>query len=149
MKGKSLVIIGLIAVLLAGVFLPVLYGQSALEIRAASSTAVAGWQRMSPPDGAAIWVSPTSALTSTDIARSESRKQSDGSPTVGVVFTADGARKMAALSVAQANQPIALLLDGKLVWAPLVRGTIEKEAVLSGAVTPDVIERVLATFKPK
>ncbi len=146
MKGKSLVIIGLIAVLLAGVFLPVLFGQAALEIRAASSTAMTGWQRMSAPDGRAVWVSPTSALTSTDIARSEPRKQADGSPTVGVVFTDEGARKMAALSAAQANKPIALLLDGKLVWAPIVRGTIEKEAVLSG-VTPEVIQRVLATFK--
>ena len=53
---------------------------------------------------------------------------------------------MAALSAAQANKPIALLVDGKLVWAPVVRGTIEKEAVLSG-VTPDVVQRVLATFK--
>ena len=146
MKSKSLVIIGLIAVLLAGLFLPVLYGQALLEIRAASATAIAGWQRMSAPDGGAVWVSPSSALTSTDIARSESRKQADGSPTVGVVFTEAGARKMAALSAAQANKPIALLLDGKLVWAPVVRGTIEKEAVLSG-VTPDVLQRVLATFK--
>ena len=148
MKGKSLVIIVLIAVLLAGAFLPVLYGQAALEIRAASSTAISGWQRMSAPDGRAVWVSPASALTSTDIERAEPRQQAGGSPTVVFVFTADGARKMAALSVAQANQPIALLLDGKLVWAPTVRATIEKEAVLSG-VTPEVIQRVLATFKPQ
>jgi preprotein translocase subunit SecD len=146
MKGKSLVIIGLVAVLLAGLFLPVLYGQALLEIRAASATAIAGWQRMSAPDGGVVWVSPASTLTSTDIARSESRKQADGSATVGVVFTEAGARKMAALSAAQANKPIALLLDGKLVWAPVVRGTIEKEAVLSG-VTPDVLQRVLATYK--
>ena len=148
MKSKSLVIIGLVAVLLAGLFLPVLYGQALLEIRAASATAISGWQRMSAPDGGAIWVSPASALTSTDIARSESRQHADGSPAVGVVFTEAGARKMAALSAAQANKPIALLLDGKLVWAPVVRGTIEKEAVLSG-VTPDVLQRVLATFKPQ
>ena len=148
MKGKSLVIIGLIAVLLSGVFLPMLYGQAALEIRAASSSEVAGWQRTSAPDGRAVWVSPTNALTSTDIARVEPRQQADGSPTVVFVFTAEGARKMAPLSVAQASKPIALLLDGKLVWAPTVRATIEKEAVLSG-VTPDVIQRVLATFKPQ
>ena len=146
MKGKSLVIIGLIVVLLAGVFLPVLFGQTALEIRAASSTAIIGWQRMSTPDDRAVWVSSASALTATDIARVEPRQQADGSPTVVFVFTADGARKMAALSAAQADKPIALLVDGKLVWAPTVRATIEKEAVLSG-VTAEVIQRVLATFK--
>ena len=146
MKAKSLVIIVLIAVLLAGVFLPVLYGQAALEIRAASSTAVAGWQQLATPEGGSIWVSPTSALTSTDIARIEPRQQADGSAAAGVVFTDDGARKMAALSTAQANKPMALLVDGKLVWAPLVRSTIEKEALITG-VTPDVLQRVLATFK--
>jgi len=148
MKGKSLVILVLIAVLLAGVFLPVLYAQAALEIRAASSTAVAGWQRMEGSDGRAVWVSPVSALTSTDLARVEPRQQADGSPTVVFVFTDAGARKMAALSAAQASKPIALLLDGTPVWAPTVRAAIEKEAVLSG-VTPEVIQRVLATFKPQ
>ena len=44
-------------------------------------------------------------------------------------------------------RPIALLLEGKVVWAPIVRTTIEKEAVLSG-VTPDVVQRVLASLKP-
>lgn len=148
MKGKSLVIIFLIAVLLAGVFLPALYGQAALELRAASSTAVAGWQRMTTPEGGSIWVSPTSALTSADIARIEPREQADGSAVAAVVFTADGARKMAVLSAEQANKFIALLVDGKLVWAPLVRSTIEREAVITG-ITPEVLQRVLAAFKPQ
>src|SRR5687767_6119932 len=136
MKGKSVVIIGLIVVLLAGVFLPVLFGQAALEFRAASSTAVAGWQRMPTPSGEAIWVSPTTALTYADIATVNANAQADGSAALTVGFTADGARKMAALSAAQANKLIAVLVDGKLVWAPLVRSVIEQEAVITG-ITPD------------
>jgi preprotein translocase subunit SecD len=143
MKFRSLVIFALIAVFLAAVFMQ---AQGALEIRAASQTAVAGWQQMSTPAGEAVWVSTTAALTTADIARGEPRIEANGQRTVGVVFTADGARKMAQLSAAQANRPIALLLDGKVVWAPIVRGTIEKEAVLSG-VTPDVVQRVLTSLK--
>src|SRR5687767_10354667 len=143
MNRKTIVIIGLIIGLLASAFLS---AQGVLEIRAASHTAVAGWQQMSTPGGEAVWVSTTAALTMADIARGEPRTEANGQRTVGVVFTADGARKMAQLSAAQANRPIALLLDGKVVWAPIVRGTIENEAVLSG-VTPDVVQRILTSLK--
>ena len=143
MNRKSIIIVGLIIGLLASTFL---YGQGALEIRAASNSAVAGWQQMSRPDGGTVWVSPSNALTTADIARGEPRTDATGQRTVSVVFTDDGARKMAQLSAAQVNQPIALLLDGKLVWAPVVRSSIEKEAVLSG-VTPEVVQRVLTSLK--
>ena len=93
-----------------------------------------------------MWVSPSSALTGADIARAESRTAADGQRTVSVVFTAEGARKMAQLSAAQAGKPIAMLLDGTVVWAPIVRATIDNEAVISG-VTPDVLERVLVAIK--
>ena len=143
MKFRSVVIYALLALFLAGVLTQ---AQGALEIRAASNTAVAGWQQMSTPGGEVVWVSTTTALTTADIARGEPRTDANGQRTVGVVFTAEGARKMAQLSAAQVNRPIALLLDGKVVWAPIVRGTIEKEAVLSG-ITPDVVTRVLTSLK--
>lgn len=143
MKFRSVVIYALIALFLAGVLMQ---AQGALEIRAASNTAVAGWQQMPAPGGEVVWVSTTTALTTADIARGEPRTDANGQRTVGVVFTAEGARKMAQLSAAQVNRPIVLMLDGKVVWAPIVRSTIEKEAVLSG-VTPDVVTRVLTSLK--
>ena len=143
MNRKIVVIIGVIIGLLASSFL---YAQSSLEVRAASGSAVAGWAQMPTLDGRSVWVSPTPALTLADIARAEPRTDANGQRTVGVVFTADGARKMAQLSATQSGRPIALLLDGKVVWAPIVRGTVEKEAMLSG-VTPDVVERVLTSIK--
>jgi len=143
MKFRSVVIYALIALFLAGVFLQ---AQGALEIRAASNTAVAGWQEMSLPGGGTVWVSTTNALASADIARVRPRTDANGQQTVGMVFTAEGARKMAQLSAAQANKPIALLLDGKVVWVPVVRSSIEKEATLSG-VTPEVVRRVFASLK--
>jgi preprotein translocase subunit SecD len=143
MKFRSVVIYALIALFFAGVLMQ---AQGALEIRAASHTAVAGWQQMSTPDGKTVWVSTMPALTTADIARAEPRTDANGQRTVGMVFTADGARKMAQLSAAQTNRHIALLLEGKVVWVPIVRSTIEKEAVLSG-VTPEVVQRVLASLK--
>lgn len=142
MSKKSFVVIGLIIVMLAGV----LYGQSALEIRAAATTAVSGWQQMASPGGDPVWVSPITRLTAADIERAEARTLPNGNPAVGVVFTADGAKKMVELSAAQANKPIALLLDGRLIWAPVVRGEIRNESVLSG-LTPDQSQRLLTILK--
>jgi preprotein translocase subunit SecD len=143
MKFRTLVIYSLVALFLAGALMQ---AQARLEIRAASSTEVAGWQQMPAPGGGNLWVSPSSALTIADVARGESRTQPDGHRTVAVVFTADGARKMAQLSAAHINEPIAVLLDGKVVWAPIVRSTIDKEAVLSG-IAPETVERVLLSLK--
>ena len=143
MKFRTLMIYVLLAVFLAGVFLN---AQGAVEIRAASSTAVAGWQRITAEDGEAIWVAPTTSLTSADFAPSVSHTLRDGRDAVGVVFTAEGARKMRALSAAQANQRIALLVDGTVIWAPVVRSTIEREALLTG-LSRDQANRLVMALK--
>lgn len=144
MRFRTLVVYSLVALFLAGVFLQ---AQGSFDIRAASTIAVEGWQELPGPGGAPLWVSPASALTLADIARGEVRTQPDGQRAVSVVFTVEGAGKMARLSAAQANKPIAMLLDGKVVSAPMVRSPIDKEALLTGA-TPAVVERVLTMLKP-
>jgi preprotein translocase subunit SecD len=71
---------------------------------------------------------------------------------LAVVFTDDGAKKMAALSATRLGQPIAFLLDGKLIWAPVVRARIEREAVLNGGaggLTPNEVQRLLAIIKQR
>lgn len=147
MSRKRSSLIGLIVIMMASV----VTGQVPLEIRAASAVETAGWRPMrTAGDRAPVWVAPTSQLTSADIARAEVRTLANGDPAVAVVFTDDGARKIAALSDAQISKPIAILLDGRLVWAPIVRSTISKEAVLSGGpggLTPAEIQRLLASFK--
>ena len=145
-KTANFVIVGVIVTLLAGV----LNGQSPVEIRAASSSAVAGWQQTVSPGGDPLWVAPTTRLTSADIARAEARTLANGQAAVAIVLTDDGAKKMAELSAAQPDKPIALLLDGKVIWAPIVRGSIGKEAVLTGGpggLTKTQIDRLIASFK--
>ncbi len=144
-KNKALVIVGVIVTLLAGI----LNGQTPVEIRAAASSAVSGWAQMKSPGGAPLWVAPDIRLTSADIERAEARQLADG-PAVAIVLTTDGARKMAALSNAQMNKPIALLLDGQVIWAPVVRSTVEKEAVMTGGpggLTQAQIQRLLTSLK--
>lgn len=145
-RTSSFVIVGAIVTLLAGL----LNGQAPVEIRAAASSVVSGWQQMASPGGNAIWVAPEVRLTSADIARAEARTLADGGPAVAIVMTETGAQKMAALTSAQANQPIALLLDGHVIWAPTVRSTIDREALLTGGpggLTKAQIDRLLTIIK--
>ena len=148
-KKKRTAVTGLIVMLLASV----LNGQMPLEIRAASSNPTTGWREMKAPGGATgVWVSPTSQLTSADIARAEVHTLPNGDPAVAVVFSAEGAKKMAAFSAAQISQPIAILIDGRLAAAPVVRSTIDAQAVLSGGpggLTDAEIKRLLSAFKVK
>jgi len=144
-KNRALVIVGVIVTLLAGI----LNGQAPVEIRAAASSAVSGWAQMQSPGGDPLWVAPDVRLTSADIERAEARQTADG-PAVAIVLTGDGARKMAALSTAQMNQPIALLLDGQVIWAPVVRSTVEREALLTGGpggLSQAHIQRLLTSLK--
>ena len=146
MKTKTFVIVGTLVTLLAGI----LNGQAPVEIRAAAATAVAGWQQMSSPSGSAIWVAPDVRLTSADIARAEARSDPDAGPSIALTLTDEGALKMAALSKSQDHKPIALLLDGQVIWAPVVKGTIGKEVRLTGGnggLTKAQIDRLLASFK--
>jgi len=149
MRRELLVVIGIICFLLTSG----IRGQNAIAIRAAGTSPVSGWQQMASPDpDRVLWVAPTNELTSVDIERAESGKGSDGSLMLTVVFTDDGAKKMAALSANRLGQPIAFLLDGKLIWAPVVRARIEREAVLSGGpggLTPDEVQRLLAILKQR
>ena len=145
-RTTTYVIVGVIVTLLAGI----LNGQTPVEIRAAATTAVAGWQQMTAPRGETIWVAPDVQLTSRDIARAEARTDPDAGPSVALMLTDEGAKKMTALSAAQANKPIALILDGKVIWAPVVKGAIGKEVRLTGGdggLTKAQIDRLLASFK--
>ena len=148
MKSRSFVIVGAIVTLLAGV----LNGQSGVEIHAAASTAVSGWAQMASPNGDALWVAPEVKLTSADIARAQAYNDPEAGPSVSILLTDEGARKMAALSAEQNNKQIALLLDGQVIWAPKVRGPMGKEGRLTGGpggLTQQQIDRLLASFKAK
>ena len=67
-----------------------------------------------------------------------------------MVLTDAGARKMAEFSAGQIGKPLAILLDGKVISAPIVRVVIQKEGTITGGpngLTPDEVQRLLAILK--
>ena len=48
----------------------------------------------------------------------------EGKPCVGVVFTEDGALKMARLTKSHIGEFLAIILDGRVTWVPKIRAEI-------------------------
>ena len=118
-------------------FAGVLQAQSPrLSIRAASVEPAEGWQMMQVEHcqtRCVVWVSPTAALTASDIEKGQPEVNSNGDTRIAVVFTDAGATKMRDLTKAQWQKHIALVLDGRLIWAPLIQAYFAgRESALTG-----------------
>jgi hypothetical protein len=62
---------------------------------------------------------------------------------VGLAFNAAGAEKMRLATENHLGRPIALLIDGDVVFAPVLRGQIGASAVISGDFTQAEAERIV------
>jgi preprotein translocase subunit SecD len=128
--------------------------QAQLSIRAASTEPVDGWQPMQVEhcqSRCVIWVSPTAAITASDIEKAEPEVRADGYQIIRVVFTDAGVSKLHDLTAAQLHKPIALIVDDRVLWAPMVMyiaGSAAKNNVLTGStphgLTPEEVERIMA-----
>jgi preprotein translocase subunit SecD len=71
--------------------------------------------------------------------------QDDRASTFGVslTFGADGAAKMLRATRAHLGRPIAILLDGEVVSAPVVRAPVTESAIISGSYSKAEAERIV------
>ena len=124
-----------------------------LSIRAASAQPVEGWQRMQVEHSdRVVWVSPIVAVTSSDIEKAAPEVTPDGDTRIAVVFTDAGVRKIHDLTTAQRKNLVALVVNDKVIWAPLVQQPQEgKEGVLTGngphGLTQEEVDRILASLR--
>ena len=83
-------------------------------------------------------------VTNDDIAQS-AVVQGDGPSHfgVGVEFNAGGAEKMRQATASHIGGPVAILMDGDVVAAPVLRGPISTSAVISGDFTKAEAERIV------
>ena len=145
----------LFAILFAGISLQ---SQSRLSIRAASDTPIEGWQRMDlAHSNRVVWVAPTEALTASDIETAQPKLRPTGDLVISVVFTNNGVNKMHDLTVAQLKKHVALVVDDKVIWFPMVTsvqyvGTTIKEGVLTGntdhGLTQEEVELIMGILRP-
>jgi preprotein translocase subunit SecD len=130
------------------------------SIRAASIEPVEGWEKKQVEhcqgSRCVLWVSPMAAVTASDIERAQPDHTSvEGQTRVAVVFTDAGAKHFADLTTAQLHKQIAMILDGKVIWAPMVmaefHADVGKEGMLAGSgpqgLTPEEVQRIITLVK--
>jgi len=126
--------------------------QAQFSIRAASAEPVEGWLKMQlEHSDRTIWVAPTAAVVAGDIERAQPEIRADGDRVISVIFTNVGANKIRDLTSAQLKKHVALVVDGRLIWAPVVQSVIGKEAVLTGnqpdGLTEEEVLRIMASLR--
>ena len=65
---------------------------------------------------------------------------------IAITFTDEGARTMEQMSAEQMGKPIAILIDGKVVLAPIVRARLSRDAVISGNFSEEEVQRIVDAF---
>src|SRR5262245_37808666 len=96
-----------------------------------------------------IYLHKEADATSADIA--EARAAVDGAcnPAIDILFTKEGAKKMAALSEKHRDKPLAILIDGKVVSAPVVRVKFSDKAQVTGRFTQEEVEKLVKAINGK
>jgi hypothetical protein len=117
-----------------------------LEVRLAEATptlglreaVVAGTERK-------IYLHSEPVVSNSDIVQAQVVEGGGGWATFGVsiTFGAEGARKMLRATESHIGQPLAILVDGEVVSAPVVRSPITTSALISGSYTRAEAERIV------
>jgi preprotein translocase subunit SecD len=68
---------------------------------------------------------------------------------IHVMFTEEGAQKMARASETHIGKPIAILVDGKVVSAPIVRSVIRDRAAIAGSFSKEEAESLASRIRSK
>ena len=83
-------------------------------------------------------------VTNGDIARSSVITGDASSQfVVSVEFTAEGSEKMRQATANHIGRPLAILIDGEVVSAPVLRSPISRSAAITGSVTRAEAERIV------
>jgi len=123
-----------------------------IEIRRAESEPAEGLIEHVVPGGRrTVYVHPGPGITNKQIASVRAHRQQIAGASrdmlgIAITFTDEGARTMEQMSAEQMGKPIAILIDGKVVLAPIVRARLSRDAVISGNFSEEEVQRIVDAF---
>jgi preprotein translocase subunit SecD len=95
-----------------------------------------------------VYLHKEAPITNKDIARAEPRTDNGNKPAVQIVFTEEGRKKLAKLTEEHQGRPLAVMVNGKVICAPIVRDKISGgQAVVSGNFTMEEAESIAKGIK--
>jgi hypothetical protein len=90
-----------------------------------------------------IYLHDEVVVSNSDIAAARLLQASPTQYSVGIEFNASGAEKMRVATGGHIGKPMAILLDGQVVMAPVVRASLGASAVITGNFTRPQAERIV------
>jgi preprotein translocase subunit SecD len=96
-----------------------------------------------------VYIPKTADATTNDIAVAKAALDGGGNPAIDITFTKEGAKKMAALSEKHRDKPLAILINGRVVSAPVVREKFGERAQINGAFTQKEVEKLVEAINTK
>jgi len=118
------------------------------EVRLISDEPIADWTVHEGEDGETFYLSPDAELTNADI---EQAWYEPGAalPSIGLFLTEQGALKLARLTTDNVGHRIAMMLDGEVVAAPVVRAPLTAgRALITGDFDEDEARAMAASLDP-
>jgi len=113
------------------------------EVRLAEDRPAPGLREVKVPDSdRSIYLHDEVVVTNSDIAAARVISSGQGHYSVGVEFSASGAEKMRAATANHIGKPVAILLDGQVAAAPVLRTPIAASAVITGNFTMTQAEKI-------
>ena len=90
-----------------------------------------------------IYLHDEVVVSNSDIAAARLVQGSPAHYSVGIEFNVSGAEKIRAATGGHIGKPVAILLDGQVVMAPVVRASLGASAVITGNFTKAQAERIV------
>ncbi|HMF96433.1 MAG TPA: hypothetical protein VKE96_19165 [Vicinamibacterales bacterium] len=116
------------------------------EVRLAEETPTLGLRQVRiPATGRTMYLHSEPVLTNADIAQARI-VEGDGrsGPGIGITFNAGGAAKIFRATQGHIGRPLAILIDGEVVMAPVVKSPMSTAAVVTGEFTRAELERIVS-----
>lgn len=99
--------------------------------------------------GDKVYLHKTVEVTTEDIAEARPVMDGGGNPAVEVVFTAEGGKKMLKLTEQHRDKPLAILVNGKVISAPIIKAKFGARAIITGKFSEEEVARLVKIINGK
>ena len=112
------------------------------EVRLAEDRPVAGLVVAQADAGRLLYLHPEIVVSNEDIAQAWVVEDGSGRFGISVELLSSGAARMRQATEAHLDRPVAILIDGRVVMAPVLRSPIGGSAVITGNFTRAEADRI-------